>query len=49
MSVNSEKKLSNLRAVIFDYGEVLCLPPTTEEIEGSARILGISGDLFRNL
>lgn len=49
MSINSEKKLSNLKAVIFDYGEVLCLPPTTEEIEGSARILGISDDLFRSL
>ena len=42
-------KLSSLKAVVLDYGEVLCLPPTTEDVEGSARILGIGADLFRNL
>ena len=49
MAVNGKKKLSNLKAIIFDYGDVLCLPPTTEDIEGSAGILGISADLFRHL
>jgi len=49
MSVNGREKLSNLKAVIFDYGDVLCLPPTPQDIEGSARILGISSDLFRAL
>ena len=49
MSVNGQKNLSNLKAIIFDYGEVLCLPPTPEEVEGSARILGISDDAFRDL
>src|SRR5690349_11454597 len=42
-------KLSNLKAVVLDYGEVLCLPPTPDDVEGSARILGIGSDLFRNL
>ena len=46
MSVNGRGELSDLKAVIFDYGEVLCLPPTPEDIEGSAQILGISSDLF---
>jgi len=49
MSVNGQEKLTNLKAVIFDYGDVLCLPPTPEDIEGSAQILGISSDLFRVL
>jgi len=49
MAVNGQEKLSNLKAVIFDYGEVLCLPPTGEEIEVSARILGISSGLYRVL
>jgi hypothetical protein len=38
-----------VKAVIFDHGDVLCLPPTREEIEGSARILGIGSDLYRDL
>src|SRR5579864_6468837 len=49
MPLNNKKNLANLKAVIFDYGEVLCLPPTTGDVEGSARILGISVDLFRDL
>jgi putative hydrolase of the HAD superfamily len=49
MSVNGKKNLSNLKATIFDYGDVLCLPPTREDIEGSARILRISADSFREL
>jgi putative hydrolase of the HAD superfamily len=49
MVANGEDKLANLKAVIFDYGDVLCLPPTGEEIEASARILGISSDLYRVL
>jgi putative hydrolase of the HAD superfamily len=49
MPVNGHKKLPHLKAVIFDYGNVLCLPPTPEDIEGSARILGVPPDLFRAL
>jgi putative hydrolase of the HAD superfamily len=49
MSVNGKKNLSNLKAIIFDYGDVLCLPPTTEDIEGSAGILGLSAESFREL
>jgi len=46
MSGSGNKQLSNLKAVIFDYGEVLCLPPKPEEIEGSAQILGTASNLF---
>lgn len=49
MAANSQHRLSSLKAVIFDYGDVLCLPPTGEEIEASARILAISSDLYRVL
>jgi putative hydrolase of the HAD superfamily len=49
MLINSQKDRSNLKAVIFDYGDVLCLAPTMEDIEGSARILRISPDSFREL
>lgn len=49
MPVNGEGELSKLKAVIFDYGDVLCLPPTSEEIEASARILGITSDSYRLL
>ena len=41
--------LSGVNAVIFDYGEVLCLSPTPQDIEGSAQIMGITPDLFRSL
>ena len=47
MSDNGAKNLSNVKAIIFDYGDVLCLQPTTDDIEGSAQILGISADSFR--
>jgi putative hydrolase of the HAD superfamily len=49
MAFNGQDKLANLKAVIFDYGDVLCLPPTCEEIEGCARILGIDPELYRDL
>lgn len=49
MSGNRGERLSNLKAVIFDYGGVLCLPPGPKEIEASARILDISADVFRAL
>ena len=49
MSVNGTNNLSKVKAIIFDYGEVLCLRPTSEDIEGSARIVGISVDLFHKL
>ncbi len=49
MSDNGAKNLSNVKAIIFDYGDVLCLQPTTDDIEGSARILGISAQSFREL
>jgi putative hydrolase of the HAD superfamily len=45
----TEKTLSALKAVIFDYGDVLCLPPTPEEVDASARVFGITADVFRVL
>ena len=36
MLVADREQLSNVKAVIFDYGDVLCIPPTPEDIEGSA-------------
>lgn len=47
--VTQQHKLANVKAVIFDYGDVLCLPPTKEEVEASAQILNIKNDLFRAL
>lgn len=49
MSVNGNKNLSSVKAIILDYGEVLSLPPTSQDIEDSARMLGISADSFRQL
>jgi putative hydrolase of the HAD superfamily len=49
MADNGTKNLSNVKAMIFDYGDVLCLRPTTDDIESSARILGVSADSFREL
>lgn len=49
MPVNGTNDLSNVKAIIFDYGDVLCLRPTAEDIEGSARLLGVSADSFREL
>ncbi len=49
MPVPDKKNLRHLNAVIFDYGDVLCLRPTAEDVEGSARILGISADVFQEL
>jgi putative hydrolase of the HAD superfamily len=49
MPANGQDRLSKLNAVIFDYGEVLCLPPTVQDLEASAHILDIPLDSFRVL
>jgi putative hydrolase of the HAD superfamily len=41
------KRDLHIRAVIFDYGEVLCYPPTAEEIERMASIFEVSPEVFR--
>jgi putative hydrolase of the HAD superfamily len=38
--------VSPIRAVILDYGEVLCLAPSREEFAYSARLLGMDLDSF---
>jgi putative hydrolase of the HAD superfamily len=46
MSDNGLNLSANLKAVIFDYGEVLCHPPTSEEIARLAGFFGIGVDLL---
>jgi putative hydrolase of the HAD superfamily len=46
---NPAENLSNVKAVIFDYGDVLCTRPTAAEIEASARILDVPIDQFNAL
>jgi putative hydrolase of the HAD superfamily len=41
--------LSNTKAVIFDYGEVLCHPPSASEIESIANMFDLSREKFRAL
>src|SRR6201984_97960 len=43
------ENLSNVKAVIFDYGDVLCFRPTPAQIEASARILDVPPDQFNAL
>jgi putative hydrolase of the HAD superfamily len=40
---------SNIKAVILDYGEVLCYPPTTEEMGRMATAFGMEAVPFRKL
>lgn len=48
MSVAPKQHL-NIKAIIFDYGEVLCYPPRAEEMERMASIFGVSAEIFREL
>ena len=41
--------LSNTKAVIFDYGEVLCHAPTADEIEAIAKMFDLSRERYRVL
>ncbi|MGH9501220.1 MAG: HAD family hydrolase [Terriglobales bacterium] len=41
--------LSNIRAVILDYGEVLCYPPTAPEMARMAGLFGMEPAPFRQL
>jgi putative hydrolase of the HAD superfamily len=52
MSENPAQKrpsLVNIRAVVCDYGEVLCHPPTTRDMQQMADALGIPTEIFRVL
>jgi putative hydrolase of the HAD superfamily len=46
MPSNSEKRAADLKAVIFDYGEVLCHRPTPAETAQLAGFFKVSLDLF---
>lgn len=37
------------KAIVFDYGEVLCFPPTADEIRRMAEIFGLENGQFRPL
>ena len=41
--------LSNTKAVIFDYGEVLCHAPTADEVEAIAKMFDLSRERYRVL
>jgi putative hydrolase of the HAD superfamily len=41
--------LQQAKAVIFDYGEVLCFPPTADEIRRMAEVFGLENSQFRPL
>jgi putative hydrolase of the HAD superfamily len=42
-------RASQIRAVILDYGEVLCYPPTAEEWGRMASVFGVGAVAFREL
>ena len=42
-------KASPIKAVILDYGEVICFPPSEREFALMAALLGIVADLFRSI
>lgn len=46
MSIQNENRSTTVKAVIFDYGEVLCYRPTPEEIARLASFFNLSIDQF---
>ncbi len=49
MAEENGSKSRNLKAVIFDYGEVLCHRPTGEELRKMANLFGAAPESFRAL
>lgn len=49
MSPERHDECPSMRAVIFDYGEVLCFRPTPDEFTRMADIFGLGLDSFRTL
>ena len=49
MANHQPGKLSKTKAVIFDYGEVLCHPPTSNEIEAIAKMFDLSREKYQVL
>jgi len=52
MSMMTQAKQSQspqLKSVIFDYGEVLCFPPTSGEIARMAEVFRVNPEQFRSL
>jgi putative hydrolase of the HAD superfamily len=47
MSTKRRDRDPDVRAVILDYGEVLCYRPSSEEFQRMANIFGLNLDLFR--
>lgn len=46
MSAKSDQQLADIKAVIFDYGEVLCHPPTAAEIDQLASFFRVGQNRF---
>jgi len=42
-------KASPIKAVILDYGEVICFPPGEKEFAAMAAVLGVAPGLFRGM
>ena len=49
MSPERHRECPSMRAVIFDYGEVLCFRPTSDQFTRMAEIFGLGLDSFRTL
>jgi len=49
MPGNHQQPSSPIRAVIFDYGEVLSLAPSAEALGAMAAMLGVTAERFRRL
>src|SRR6516165_7226731 len=49
MPGNHQQPSSPIRAVIFDYGEVLSLAPSAEALGSMAAMLGVTAERFRRL
>jgi putative hydrolase of the HAD superfamily len=45
--IRNGNSLSNTKAVIFDYGEVLCRPPKAHQIEAIAKMFDLSPEQYR--
>jgi len=49
MTQAKQSQSPQLKSVIFDYGEVLCFPPTSGEIARMAEVFRVNPEQFRSL
>ena len=48
-SEHDHSEIVPIKAVILDYGEVVSIPPSSEQMALMAAVLGVSPDLFRTM